>query len=264
MIAPDAHAAVVGALEANQWELFRAVSTRGGAELHEDDEVLWVVTGVPAASFNGVLRTSVAPGLADDTIARVGGILGGRTPWAWYVGPSSWPLDLPARLEEHGFALADVLPGMAAPLEDVPALPGSLRFEQVRETPSLEAFGTLLGLSFELPADVVEPLLRLLDAAGRRDDELVRNYVAFEDGTPVATGTLVIAAGVAGLFNIGVPPEHQGRGVGRAMTAALMAEGRASGALTAVLTATAAGLQCYRGLGFEERCRLRLYEPRSG
>jgi ribosomal protein S18 acetylase RimI-like enzyme len=71
-----------------------------------------------------------------------------------------------------------------------------------------------------------------------------------------------VAAGVAGIHNVGVPPEHQGRGIGRGMTAALMAEGSASGARTAVLTSTAAGLACYRGLGFEERCRVRLFEPR--
>jgi ribosomal protein S18 acetylase RimI-like enzyme len=66
----------------------------------------------------------------------------------------------------------------------------------------------------------------------------------------------VLAAGVVGLYNIGVPPARQRQGIGRAMTAALMAEGRASGAETAVLWSSAAGMACYRSLGFEERCRL--------
>jgi hypothetical protein len=43
------------------------------------------------------------------------------------------------------------------------------------------------------------------------------------------------------------------------MTAALMAESRVSGAETAVLWSSAAGLRCYRALGFEERCRISLY-----
>jgi len=261
VIAPDAHAAVVEALEQNQWELFRAVAHRGGAELQDDGEVLWWVTGVEAAPFNGVLHARLTPDRADDAIASVAATLDSRgAPWSWYVGPASLPLDLADRLLGQGFRAIDVLPGMAAPLDaDLSTEGHELRFEQVREEPSLSAFGTLLGLAFDMPPAVVEPFLRLLDVAGSGGPPDIRNYVAFDDGEPVACGSLVQAAGVAGLYNIGVPPDRQGQGIGSAMTAALMAEARAAGAETAVLWSSAAGLGCYRRLGFEERCRLTLY-----
>ena len=254
MIAPDAHAAVVEALEQNQWALFRAVAERGGAEVQDDGEVLWWVTGVEAAPFNGVLRATLPPDRADDVIDSVSATLASRgAPWSWYVGPASLPLDLAERLRARGFTKLEALPGMAAPLDPLPPPHDALRYEQVREEPSLEAFGTLLGLAFDMPPSIVQPFLRMLDVAD------VTNIIALDDGEPVACGSLVLAAGVAGLYNIGVPPDRQGQGIGTAMTAALMAEARAAGAETAVLWSSAAGVRCYRALGFEERCRLTLY-----
>ena len=123
-------------------------------------------------------------------------------------------------------------------------------------------FGTLLGLAFEMPPAVVEPFLRLLDLAGSGETPDARNFIALDDGEPVASGTLVLAAGVAGIYNVGVKPDRQREGHGGAMTSALMAEGRASGAETAILWSSSAGLGCYRGLGFEERCSLQIYERR--
>jgi ribosomal protein S18 acetylase RimI-like enzyme len=253
-VAPDAHAAVVEALEANQWALFRGVADRGGAEWMDDGEVMWSVTGVPVPAFNGVVRTTVAPDRAEATIDTVCATLESRgVPWSWYVGPATLPLDLGDRLRGKGFRQIEVLPGMAAPMTD-DARSTELRYEEVREEPSLEAFGILLGVAFDMPPTVVEPFLRLLDIAPD-----LTNFVALEDGEPVACGSLVMAAGVAGLYNIGVPPDRQGQGLGTAMTAALMAEGAARGAETAVLWSSAAGMRCYRALGFEERCRLTLY-----
>ena len=269
MIAPYSHAAVVEALEANQWALMRGAALRGGAEVVDDGEILWTVTGLPVAAFNAVLRTSVPPDRADDVIAATSATLDSRGfPWSWYVGPASLPLDLADRLDAKGFTPLAVMPGMAAPLDEVSTDPNTestaptLRFEQVREEPSLEAFGTLLGLAFDMPPAVVDPLLRLLDVASSGDAPITRNFIALDDGEPVACGTLVLAAGVAGLYNIGVQPGRQRQGIGAAMTAALMAEGRATGAETGVLWASPAGTGCYRGLGFEERCRLTIYERR--
>ena len=265
-VEPDAHSAVVEALEANQWALFRTVAHRGGAEWMEDAEVMWTVTELPLAAFNGVLRTTVDPGRADATIDDVTATLSSRgMPWSWYVGPATLPLDLPDRLRAKGFEQTDVLPGMAAPIDA--AGPGvaplsaaeGLRFEEVREEPSLEAFLTLMSVAFEMPAGIAERFLRLVDLATSGENPPMTNFVALDDGEPVACGSLVMAAGVAGLYNIGVPPERRGQGIGGAMTAALMAEGAARGARTAVLWSSAAGLACYRRLGFEERCRLTLY-----
>ena len=260
-VAPDAHSAVVGALEANQWALFRGVAERGGAEWMDDGEVMWSVTGVPVAPFNGVVRTTVGPDRADGAIETVSATLDSRgVPWSWYVGPASLPLDLGDRLRAKGFRERDVLPGMAAPIDAAAPPAADLRYEEVREEPSLEAFATLMGVAFEMPPAVAEPFLGLIDVATSGDAPVMTNFVALDDGEPVACGSLVMAAGVAGLYNIGVPPDRRGRGIGTAMTAALMAEGAARGAATAVLWSSAAGVRCYRRLGFEERCRLTLFE----
>ncbi len=264
MVAPHSHAAVVEALEANQWEHFRLLAFHGGAEWQDDGEVVWTVTGVPVAALNGVLRTRLAPGRVGDALDAVTATLDSRgAPWSWYVGPASLPLELADHLSDRGFTVIDVLPGMAAPLDpsvgDPPPAAAGLRFEEVREEPALEAFGTLLGVAFAMPPLVLDPMLRMLEAARRSDESGIRNFITFDGGEPVACGSLLLAEGVAGLYNIGVLPDRQGTGVGTAMTAALMGEARAAGAETGILWSSVAGLQCYRRLGFEERCRLTLY-----
>ena len=260
-VAPDAHSAVVGALEANQLELFRYVGERGGAEWMDDGGVTWTVTGVPVPAFNGVVRATVAPDRADAVVHDACATLDSRgVPWSWYVGPASLPLDLGDRLRATGFRELDVMPGMAAPIDAAGSPAEALRYEEVREEPSMQAFATLMGVAFDMPPAVIEPFLGLIDVATGGDAPVMTNFVALDDGEPAACGSLVMAGGVAGLYNIGVPPDRQGRGIGTAMTAALMAEGAARGAATAVLWSSAAGMRCYRRLGFEERCRLTLFE----
>ena len=249
----------VSSIETNQWAVMRSLARSDRADVHDDDELLWVVTGVPAPPFNGVLRATLPPDRADAAIdAAVAELDRRAVPWSWVVGPASSPPDLAERLMARGFEQFEELTGMEARLDgDAPGIPGDLRFERVRDEPSLEAFTTLTSLAFGMPPAVAEPFLGVLDALSQ--DTLLRQYVALRDGEPVACGSLAVEDGVAGIYNVGVPPERQRQGLGRAMTAALMAEGRAAGAETAVLWSTAAGERVYRALGFEARFPLRAF-----
>jgi ribosomal protein S18 acetylase RimI-like enzyme len=87
----------------------------------------------------------------------------------------------------------------------------------------------------------------------------MRNYIAYVGKDPVATGSLVPAAGVGGIYNIATRVDRRGRGIGRAITWRLMCEAAAMGYRVAILWSTAAGLPVYRRLGFEERIRVPTY-----
>ena len=87
----------------------------------------------------------------------------------------------------------------------------------------------------------------------------MRNYIGYVGAEPVATGSLVPAAGVGGIYNIATRAGKRGRGIGRAMTWTLMREAAALGYEVAVLWSTAAGLPVYRRLGFKERVRVPTY-----
>jgi GNAT superfamily N-acetyltransferase len=87
----------------------------------------------------------------------------------------------------------------------------------------------------------------------------MRNFVAYIGSDAVATGSLVPAAGVGGIYNIATRADRRGRGIGRAITWSLMREARDLGYRVVVLWSTAAGLPVYRRLGFKERVRVPTY-----
>lgn len=69
-------------------------------------------------------------------------------------------------------------------------------------------------------------------------------------GVPVATGLGVLGDAVIGVYNIAVVPAARGGGLGRAMTARVLADGFAAGADVAYLNPSAAGRPLYESMGF--------------
>jgi len=73
------------------------------------------------------------------------------------------------------------------------------------------------------------------------------------DGQVVACGLVKLEGDHAGLFAVSTAEEFRGRGLGRAIVAALLAEAKSRGARTAYLqvtTANAAAIALYRSFGF--------------
>ena len=78
-----------------------------------------------------------------------------------------------------------------------------------------------------------------------------RAFVAEDgDGAIAGTGIVTINGPVAWIGTIWVAPSARGRGLGRALTEAPIAEAEAAGCRTLVLVATDAGLPLYERLGF--------------
>ena len=90
---------------------------------------------------------------------------------------------------------------------------------------------------------------RLAHARPRR----VWHVGAWRDGQPVGHALLNVTAGklgVAGVYDMGVAPAERRRGIGRALTVALLALARSAGCEVATLNATTEGELLYRQLGF--------------
>lgn len=253
---------IADALERNQWEFIRGFEAVDGVEVVDDGRCLRVATGVPSPLFNPVLRATVEPDEVPELVDEAREwYRRRRLPWSWYVGPASGPGQVAPELERRAFAKVSEPPGMAADLTRVDDLDPNvpLVVERVADRAAVDAWFSVFGPAFELSRAASSAFRDLIVAGGLDDSAPMRNYIGFVGREPVATGSLVPAAGVGGIYNIATRASRRGRGIGRAMTWALMHEAAALGYHAAILWSTAAGLPVYRRLGFQERVRVPTY-----
>jgi GNAT superfamily N-acetyltransferase len=256
--APD----IAGALERNQWEFIRGFAAVPGVEVVDDERTLRVATGVPSPLFNPVLRATVSrdevPALVDEAREWY---RSRRLPWSWYAGPASGPGPVAPELERRGFAKVTEPPGMAADLTTVDELDSGfpVAVQRVADEAMVDAWFSVFAPAFDLSRAAASAFRDLIVAGGLDDSAPMRNYIAYVGSEPVATGSLVPAAGVGGIYNIATRANRRGRGIGRAITWSLMREAATLGYHVAILWSTTAGLPVYRRLGFQERVRVPTY-----
>ena len=261
LVAAD-DAAAAAALDANFAELIRWYASRPGGEVVEADDVTACSTGLAFRSVNCAVAIDLDPANADERIAEVGGWFETRgLPWRWLVGPTSRPLDLDERLVRAGFEpLSRGSVGMALDLRgfEAEAPPAGVEIVTVDDVAGLDAWETLQRSALALDDTQTRAWRHAHDRAVSPDVPL-RDWIAFLDGVPVAAAALFVGAGVAGIYNVATVPEARGRGIGRAITAAALAEAVRRGQRTAVLGASEMGYPVYRRLGFRDVSRMRSY-----
>jgi GNAT superfamily N-acetyltransferase len=95
---------------------------------------------------------------------------------------------------------------------------------------------------------------------GLGDDGPWRHYLGRLQGEPVATSTLFLGAGVAGVYFVFTVEQVRRRGVGAVLTLAPLTAAREMGYRIGILGSSEMGFPVYRRLGFREHCRIEVYE----
>lgn len=236
-----------------------------GTDLHDGDPGLrfYVTPGVPHPLFNHVYHTRLPPEGLDARIdAVVRRYAARRLPFFWSVGPFAGPPDLGPRLEAHGLTRAQRLPGMAVDLrelhEDV-ASPAGLAVERVVDDAVSGEFVEVARTGFGMPGFTAGALGGVLGVAGFAEDSPFVHYVGRLDGEALATASLSLAAGVAGIFNVVTLPGARRRGLGTAMTLAALQKARGRGYRIGILQSSEMALGVYRRLGFERYSTYTVY-----
>jgi ribosomal protein S18 acetylase RimI-like enzyme len=218
-------------------------------------DVVLSALGIPFARVNSATAARFTTDTADARIDAVVAWFHERgLPFVWRLGPADRPADLPARLLAHDFTLdPDHMPGMAASLDDLPAieLPEGASIEPVRDRATFRTWLDVLVEGFAMPPEIGDAYVPFGEL-GFGDDLPTRPLLAFLDGRPVATALGALAGEGVVIANVTTVAEARGRGLGRAITLAAMHAGAASGARMAVLASTEMGQSVYRRLGFEE------------
>ena len=253
-------AAVRELVLANWAEFYLRLGRAPVAELTVGPHLSWLLTGIPDAFLNTVFRVDIPPDrtaeVVDEALAQFHHKHVARLSW-WADNPDD---DVGRQLLRRGLTLASGPTAMAADLGSIPDqfdLPPGLVIAPVVDHEQLKAWVHVSCVGFEIPEWAERRVLELCAPVALEPP--MHSYLAVLDGRPVATSQLFLGAGVAGIYNVTTLPEARGRGMGRAVTHAALAEARRQGYGVSILQASDLGYPVYRRLGFADFGRLGAY-----
>ena len=116
-----------------------------------------------------------------------------------------------------------------------------------------------MRVGFELPELTSEVFFEAFTAMGLTEESPLRSYVGRLDGEAVAASSLLLAAGVAGIYNVATLPKARRQGLGAAVTLEGLREARELDYRIAVLQSSAMGFGVYHRLGFEQSSTYSIY-----
>jgi GNAT superfamily N-acetyltransferase len=216
------------------------------------DDVDAVHSDIAFPMFNAATNARFGEAAVRRTNEVVDFFVAAGLPWLWWLTPSTTSPELEATLEARGLQREEI-PGMyadlTAPLDTRPV--EGLVIERTDDT---EALVDTMVAGFEMPDFVRAPMMELMTCF----PEAI-NVIASLSGHPVAAGTAYLTGPTAGLYNIATLEDARGRGVGYAVTLALMDLARDAGAEHAILHASASGRPVYEKAGFVEVCQVPQY-----
>lgn len=253
-------AAAVRAIE-DQWTGFRLFYGRiEGTWIRREATGTAIRTPLPLWLFNTVINTTFddarANRLIDDYLA---GYIAAGSPVNWWLGPSTTPGDMDRRLADRGLVRTIGLTGMAADLDQLPQPsdpPPGVTVGPLTDPADLDEWTDLVIDRFHFPIAAAGPMRDLFVDEGVGEDSIFRHFAAWKNSRIIATASVRLEKGSAGLNYVTTAQDHLCRGLGSLMTRTALAEAARLGYPLGVLHATESGVNIYARLGFKELCRL--------
>lgn len=239
------------------------------AELHDDEEIEWFITGLLYPLFNGVLRTHFTTGVAgktEDIDRKIDAILSHfkarRIPMDWAVNQASQPANLGAYLEAHGLSYLGANTAMVLDMRamhvDLPTHP-NLKIEEINDLETLKLWRNVSDKGFGSSGDHAKVYFDAYVNMGLGPHLPWHHYIGWLNDEPVAVSSLLLYAGVAGIYGVATIPEARRQGIGAAMTLEPLNKARSLGYCVAMLSPSDFGLVVYQRIGFREYSKTSFY-----
>lgn len=228
------------------WRLLAGYAEGGRVE--ETDAVLYTSIPAPVAYFNSAFLKPPAR-LEDHVHEIVGYFEARRVPFTVRFRDD---VAAAAICEEAGLVLGGTSPLMNG---DATAMPAAQTDVRLIDADMLAQYVAVMAAGFGIPRSLVASLLTV---ESLQSPEYAL-FLAFDGETPVATAALVVSGDVAGVYNVGTPPEFRRRGFGEAATRAAVAEGVRRGCTRTTLQASAMGYPIYERMGYRTVATWRNY-----
>ena len=180
------------------------------------------------------MRTQISGPDIDGRIEQIINRIGCTTDHIdWLVFPSCRPDDLGKRLGVRGMKCGPGGTWMLADLKSLPPKPSvaaNFGVKYVNDVEMLEEWKRVSAAGFGGDVQV------FYDAYARHGfgpDAVSLHYIGYLDDEPVTSATLLLAGGVAGIYDVSTPPPLRGQGFASAITFATMEEAQKRGYLDA-------------------------------
>jgi GNAT superfamily N-acetyltransferase len=236
----------------NMIEMLSYLGTSPLAERQLTEEIEWVITGVEDNTFNGVVRAQLSEARVEEVIEDLAARFQARNvPHLWFVRSDSQPPNLQQRLVAHGWTRLLPGVGMAIDLSAIAAPfppPPDLLIERAADAAGIALWGTFHRYLGDGERD--EPRERLYISLGLDGEQPLRHYIARVQDEPVGALSLFLGHEAAGIYNVVVADQWQRRGIGTAMTRAMLEEAHRLGASVGVVAPTRESRSMYARLGF--------------
>ena len=242
---------LIDALRQNYIAYFRLFDGQHGICVHEDEEVTWIIANRPPG--NHVLRANFNADIADERIDSLLRTLEKRTGGIrWLLFPADQPQDLSDRLARRGLASGKGDRWMFRSLHQLPrqATDGAFHVAQVAARPALRSWWTASARGFGMTQRAAQVWYDAYRRHGIGADAYAFNYCGRVNQETVTTGTLILAGGIAGIYDISTPPSFRRKGYASSLVSHLLAEAQLRGYSHAGLQ-TADSVALYSRLGFE-------------
>jgi ribosomal protein S18 acetylase RimI-like enzyme len=235
-----------------------------GGQVHSGNPT-WFTSGLKRAGYNGVTWAKFSDEQVDFEIKNVlEPFRQSGTPLTWWVGPLSQPGNLGQALQAHGFTHNRDMNGMAADLTQlIQFTPPKLEytFEPINDLDGLRTWMPLFMETFGVPVSDGPFILDVFGQLSFSPDSDWRHYALRVDNEVVATSSLHLGAGVAGLYNIATHPRYRQNGLGTAITLLTYEQARGLGYQIGTLQTTYPNaLRLYHRMGFEVYCKFGIYQ----
>jgi len=242
---------LIEALRLNYIEYFRLFHDQHGIRVQVDQEAAWIVANGPPG--NHILRTNFPTEYAeqkiDSLLAAISRQTGGIR---WLLFPKDRPGDLRDRLKQRGLIAGRGDLWMFRQLQHLPENrpPSSLTICPVRDLAGLRAWWTASAQGFGTSQRAAQRWYDAFRRHGLGCKAQVTNYIGQIDQEVVTTASLILANGIAGIYDLSTPPNYRGNGFASALVIELLQQARNCGYSHAGLQ-TGDAEYFYHGLGFE-------------
>lgn len=254
----------VDQLQENYIAYFRLFADLPDINFVESDITRIISNGPPG---NMVLQTKFPRDVIDQRIDETLNLIGQECKgFDWFVFPSCQPNDLAERLVAKGKAGGPdgswslygniggpggtwMLANLTA-LASSPPIPPDFHTRWVSDHSLLKEWKQINAEGYECSAQDIQVFYDAYARHGFGPDAIALHYIGYSDDRPVTSATLLLAGGVASVYNVSTPTFLRRKGFGSAITYTALQEAKIRGYQFAFLQSSPLGVGVYSKVGF--------------